>query len=429
MSPGIWVLVAVGLLAGGSVFLATACYSLRNFSRSRLASVCKAGGDMERFGDILKQDESALASCEMLLVFALAPAIALLAWRFDAGPQTFWATMAAELLAITVVAVLLLVVAPLSIANVFGESILFRCWPVIRFLTLIARPLTYVSWRIDTLFHRIAGRRDPEPDTVETFTDELQSVVDEGEREGLVESRSGRMIQRVMELREDDVRAVMTPRTDIVVIPSSADWDQARSTILESGHSRIPVVEGTPDKILGILYARDLLEHSQPETTGRKLTEIVRTPRYVPESTSIDYLLERMKRERFHMAVVLDEYGGVAGLVTLEDILEEIVGEIADEFDDDEEEQIHRINDDTTDVDARVRVDDLNEIFDYGLPEESDFDTVGGFVFSKLGHVPAPNETFTWRNLQFTVLDADERRIGKLRIHIDRKLVATEEER
>lgn len=428
MSPGFWVSVVIGLLAAGSVFLATACFSLRNFSRSRLASVCKARGNLQRFGDILKEDETALTACEMLLLGTLAPAVALLARWIDAGAGTFWVTTAIELLLIATGTVLMIVVVPLSIGNVFGENILFRCWPVIRCLASLARPLTYLSWRIDTLFHRVAGRRDPEPDTVETFTDELQSIVDEGEREGLVESRSGRMIQRVMELREDDVRAVMTPRTDIVVIPSDADWNQARTTILESGHSRIPVVDGTPDNIIGLLFARDLLEHSSPDASDRQLTEIVRPARYVPESTTIDHLLERMKRERFHMAVVLDEYGGVAGLVTLEDILEEIVGDIADEFDEDEEEQIHRVSDDTTDVDARVRVDELNELFEYGLPEESDFETVGGFVFSELGHVPAPKETFTWRNLRFTVLDADERRIGKLRIRVDRTLVATEEE-
>jgi len=141
----------------------------------------------------------------------------------------------------------------------------------------------------------------------------------------------------------------------------------------------------------------------------------------------VDHLLERMKRERFHIAVVLDEYGGVTGLVTMEDILEEIVGDIEDEFDDARQEQIQRIDDNTTDVDARMRIDDLNDLLDFALPDDADFDTVGGFVFSELGRIPEQGETFAWRNLRFSVLEADKRKIVKLRIQVDRTLVTAAE--
>jgi CBS domain containing-hemolysin-like protein len=167
-----------------------------------------------------------------------------------------------------------------------------------------------------------------------------------------------------------------------------------------------------------------LLRHLEADGERVQLADIVRVPLYIPETTGIDLLLERMKRERFHLAIALDEYGGVVGLVTLEDILEEIVGDIVDEFDPAEEEPIQRIDERTTELDARVHIDDLNEQFQFGLPEDEDYDTIGGFVFSQLGHVPAANESLTWGPLRLTVLEADQRKIIKLRIEVDESLLA-----
>jgi CBS domain containing-hemolysin-like protein len=420
--------ILAALLLAGSFLLSVACYSLRNFTRSRLAAMARARGNHARFGDILKQDETALIACELWLAGCFTAGVSLLIlWRGRPATPAGW-TLAAEVLACSGAAVLLLMVLPWSISRVSGEAVIFRGWPAIALLTALARPLFVVARRADTLLHRIAGRRDPEPESVETFTDEIQSVVDEGEREGLLESRAGRMIQRIMELREYDVRAVMTPRTDMATVSRNATLEQARQAILECGHSRLPVVGDSPDDVQGILYARDLLEHVAPQGRPVRLPDILRHPHFVPETTTVDHLLERMKRERFHIAVVLDEYGGVTGLVTMEDILEEIVGDIEDEFDDARQEQIQRIDDNTTEVDARMRIDDLNDLLDFALPDDADFDTVGGFVFSELGRVPEQGETFTWRNLRFSVLEADRRRIVKLRIQIDRTLVPAAEE-
>jgi CBS domain containing-hemolysin-like protein len=417
------------LLLAGSFLLSVACYSLRNFTRSRLAALARSRDNDARFGDILKQDETALVACEMWLVGCFTAAIGLLLlWRGGLAAQAGW-KLALDVVAGGGAAVLLVMIVPWSISRVYGEFVVFGGWPAIALITALSRPLFVVARRADTLLHRIAGRRDPEPESVETFADEIQSVVDEGEREGLLESRAGRMIQRIMELREYDVRAVMTPRTDMVTVSRDVTLEGARQAIIESGHSRLPVVGDSPDDVQGILYARDLLEHVAPPGQPAKLADIVRHPYFVPETTTIDRLLERMKRERFHIAVVLDEYGGVTGLVTMEDILEEIVGDIEDEFDAARAEQIQRIDDDTTEVDARVRIDDLNDLFDFALPDNADFDTVGGFVFSELGRIPGPGETFTWRNLRFSVLEVDKRKIVKLRIQVDRTLVPAADER
>ena len=180
------------------------------------------------------------------------------------------------------------------------------------------------------------------------------------------------------------------------------------------------------DDIVGILYAKDLLNHVG-EVNGaapRLLTEIIREPLYIPESTGIDKLLQTMQKQRIHIAIVLDEYGGVAGLVTMEDILEEIVGEIADEHDEVPDELIHQIQEDIIEVDARVHIDDLNEQFGFQLPEDEDYDTIGGFVFTQLERVPKVNEQLSWGTLEMTVLDADKRKIIKVRIKVEEKIAA-----
>jgi CBS domain containing-hemolysin-like protein len=225
-----------------------------------------------------------------------------------------------------------------------------------------------------------------------------------------------------MELSEEDVGAVMTPRTEMFCINRDVSLGDARTALLDAGHSRVPVIGDSPDDIVGLLYAKDLLRHTG-DGDDLPLTSILREPFYIPETTAVDQLLERMKRERFHMAIVLDEYGGVLGLVTLEDILEEIVGEIEDEHDPAEEEPIQQIDEWVAEVDGRVHIDDLNERFNYNLPENEDFDTIGGFVFSELGHVPEVGETLTWQSLRMTVVEADKRRIIKLRIEVDRSLI------
>ncbi|MFV0444560.1 MAG: hemolysin family protein [Planctomycetaceae bacterium] len=442
MSDNVIPIVSGGCL-GGAFVLSTAAYCLRNFSRSRLQQVCKDHQKPQRFGEILKRDEDALLACELLLVAIGSVGVAAASlWLLPVEDVENWRAVL-RLAGLVLLLLFGVIAIPWSLSLVIGEWFLYRFWPLILGLTTFSRPLLGIFTGINTLFHRVAGREDPAPDTVESFAEEIQSMVDEGQREGVMESRHGEMIQRVMELHEEDVQAVMTPRTDIVFLPVGSTFEEARAVILDSGHSRIPVVGDSADDIVGILYARDLLqhaitdgslpsngyhtgaEHHEPEIS---LRDLARDPLYVPETTTIETLLERMKASRTHVAIVLDEYGGVTGLVTLEDLLEEIVGSIEDEFDDQPEQQIYPVDENTIDVDARVHVDDLNQSYAYSLPEDEDFDTVGGFVFSELGRIPVVGETFRWRDLDFTVLDGDKRRIIKLRIRHDRTAVETVEE-
>lgn len=414
--------VVLGLLLATGLLLALAGYALRGFSRKRLDELCRTRGNEERFGVILRQHDSALQVVEFWLVLITGGFAALTFRLWDLSePVTYdaagWALYLVKVAALLFLLLMGLAILPWSLSRVAGERYLYRVWPLLAVLQTVSRPTLSIAAVVDTFLHRMAGIREPENGDTSVLTEEISTVLDEGQREGVLESKARTMIHRVMELQQEDTAAVMTPRTDMVCIPAEASLDEARNTMLEAGHSRVPVIGETTDDIVGILYAKDLLQYLDA-SNGRAapLRDIVREPLYVPETTSIDKLLERLNRERVHMAIVIDEYSGVSGLVTMEDVLEEIVGEIVDEYDPAEEDGIHEVSPGVVEVEGRVHIDDLNEQFELGLPEDKDFDTIGGFVFNELGRVPKPNDTFTWDQVRVTILDVDERKIHKLRL-------------
>jgi CBS domain containing-hemolysin-like protein len=206
----------------------------------------------------------------------------------------------------------------------------------------------------------------------------------------------------------------MTPRTEIIGIPADATYEDVRQTVIREGHSRMPVFEETIDNILGMLYVKDLLRVESPETFD--VREIMRKVPFVPETKSLRDLLREFQEQKVHIAIVADEYGGTAGIVTIEDILEELVGEIVDEYEVHEPEPIQRIDERTVDVDARVGVTELNDAIGLRLPEDAEYDTVGGFVFSHLGRIPEPGYSFEHDAVRITILEAEERRVVRLRV-------------
>jgi len=208
----------------------------------------------------------------------------------------------------------------------------------------------------------------------------------------------------------------MTPRTDLVAIKVDDDLQTVLDTITKAGHSRIPVYENNIDNIIGLVYAKDLLSHIGKDIQDFKIRDIIRDVYFVPETKPLRILLDEFKNQKLHIAVLLDEYGGTAGIVTIEDILEELVGEIVDEYEEIPPEAINQIDQNTIELDARAYIDDLNNDFELNLPEDEDYDTVGGFVFSHLGYIPKMNETFVYENVKFTIIAAEARKIKKLRI-------------
>ena len=424
---------AAGLLLGLTFLSALAGYSLRDFSFSRLEEICERHGQPDRFSLILKRYERTLLAVDVLSSLCIVALIAVAVGWLDLWdlPEDVagWSAWIGEVVVLGAALLMVTVMLPWTVARVTGERFLYHAWPALTVLRSALRPLTGFALWADRFMHRLVGLPEPEEGQASTITEEIRSVVDEGQREGVIETEAHSMIHRVMELQEMDVAAIMTPRTDMVSIHVDSTLEEARQRLLEAGHSRIPVIGESTDDIVGILYAKDLLRHLH-NGHGQQvaLRDIVREPLYVPETTGIDTLLERMKREHVHIAIVIDEYSGVSGLVTMEDILEEIVGEIVDEYDLDKQEEIIVVEPGVIEVDARVRVDELNDRFDLELPDDEDFDTIGGFVYSHLGRVPEPHENFTWRNLRITVLGAGKRKIEKLRIEVDQSLAATASE-
>ena len=245
-------------------------------------------------------------------------------------------------------------------------------------------------------------------------TEELLRLLEMEESAGLIDEDERQMIRRVMALEETTAREIMVPRIDIVAVPTDSGFEEIARAIVDRGYSRIPVFEDTIDNIVGVVYARDVLDQLANGAKPADLKAVARPPYFVPESKKVDELLTEMRRNKLSIAIVVDEYGGTAGLVTIEDLIEEIVGEIADEFDV-EEEPIQRVSESEAILDARVSIDALQELFGVQV-EEGDFDTVGGFVFNHLGKMPSVGEEIRVDGLVVRVLSVSGRRIKRLRV-------------
>ncbi|HIP87058.1 MAG TPA: HlyC/CorC family transporter [Anaerolineales bacterium] len=237
--------------------------------------------------------------------------------------------------------------------------------------------------------------------------------MDAGEEEGVIEENERDMIYSIFAFGDTMVREVMVPRIDIIALDVNTPLPEAVDRVIEAGHSRIPVYEGSIDNIIGLLYAKDLLAYLRDGHDPPPLRDILRPPYFVPETKKVDDLLRELQQHRIHMAIAVDEYGGTAGLVTVEDILEEIVGEIQDEYDK-EEPIFEQIGEREYIIDARMDLDDVNELFGTELSTEAG-ETLGGLIYSTLGRVPVPGDRLQVDGLQIEVLTVKDRRIGKVR--------------
>jgi putative hemolysin len=249
--------------------------------------------------------------------------------------------------------------------------------------------------------------------------EEMLRLMELEENEGAIEEDERKMIRGVFGLEETTVREIMTPRPDIVAAEASASPSDVVKLIVDRGYSRIPVYQGNIDHIVGIAYAKDLMRYLADSRMPEKLTDIIRAPFFVPDSKRVDDLLTDMRKRRVHMAVVVDEYGGTAGIATIEDLIEEIVGEIEDEHDR-IQQQIIRISDREAVLDGRVGIDELNEMFDVQIDAE-DFDTVGGCVFHQLGRMPVVGDEAMANGVRLRVLALDGHRITRIRATLEER--------
>jgi putative hemolysin len=252
--------------------------------------------------------------------------------------------------------------------------------------------------------------------------EELKLIVERGGEQGVLEAEEEQMIHAVIELGDRRIHEVMIPRIDIVGLAAETPFDDALARVIEEGHSRLPVWDGSVDDVIGILYAKDLLPFLRAGIPAERpsIRTLLRPPVFVPESMTIDDLLHELQRRKVHIAIVLDEYGGTAGLVTIEDLLEEIVGEIQDEYDT-EEPMVVRIDDDTARLDGRASVDDIGELWeeldlDALLEDREEYDTVGGLLFHRIGRVPKPGDVVEMHGVRMTVESTDGRRVAKVMV-------------
>jgi putative hemolysin len=291
------------------------------------------------------------------------------------------------------------------------------------FLLPAIRPFLPIMAFASDPFHRLFGRsrrKEPVPENgeeeeEEDSGDDIQALIDVGAAEGILEQEEGERIQAILEFGDTRVSEVMTPRPDIVALPAAATVREARDVIIESKYSRLPVYRDQIDNVEGLIYVRDLLQSWAEEKEDEPIAPLVRPVYFVPETKPIAELLEEMQKANVQLSMVIDEYGGVAGLVTVEDILEEIVGEIEDEDIGGEAEEIVLGHDGSYEVLGSTEIGKIERLFDLEI-EDDDFTTIAGLVINESGKVPRSGEHLTFRGLDVEVLEADERRIGRLRV-------------
>jgi len=416
----------VCFLAGGTLFFSVNAIALRTFSHVKLQEAFKTTNKKTNPEELTEQlaqkAEELILTCYLYrLILNICILLLLVA--------VFISQRAAEEPAAPIVRYLLTFIAAMAIFSIFslaipqawakyaGEKILSRTYKLLMGFAIAAAPVLYIFRLYDGFVRRLAGIAETTPEEQqEEKQEEFITGLERRRTEGVLDEEEQEMIENVLELSSSTADEIMTPRTDIVAVEVNSDLQKVLDTITMAGHTRVPVFEDNIDNIIGLVYAKDLLAEIGKTGTEFKLRDKIRKAYFVPESKPLRVLLHEFQNQKLHIAVVLDEYGGTAGVVTLEDILEELVGEITDEYEETPPEPIKKIDQNTIEADARTYIDDLNDQLELNLPEDEDYETIGGFVFSRLGYIPKTEESFDYENLKFTIVSAEARRIKRIRI-------------
>lgn len=322
----------------------------------------------------------------------------------------------AFIIVMLVVALLLFVagrLVPEALAVRYTEPLALALIRPMQVMSVLLSPLVRFAVVLSNLLSIPMGGQKRESASLVT-EEEIKTMVDAGEEEGLIEVDEKEMILSVLDFGDTVARQVMVPRIDMMALDVNTPFDDALDQIIAAGHSRVPVYRGTVDEIIGILYSKDMLK-SLRNAQKPPLEHLLRKAYFTPESKAVNALLQELQKMRVHVSIVVDEFGGTAGLVTIEDILEEIVGEIQDEFDTEEPDAMPLPNGQGYILDAGMNIDDAAEVLMTPLPE-GESDTLGGFIYDQLGKVPVSGEVVTWNGLIFEVLSVSDRRILKVKV-------------
>lgn len=414
-------LSVVGMLI--TSFAATASKALQDFSRRELEIYSRRHRKTDRFGSILdgyEQAELALESLQIIGTAVLALSFLALASNLLGGFAAITPVQFAAIVAVSSLALLLVTTwIPEAVISLWTAPFVYHSWPLLQLITWALGPLTLGVKVVGALFRRLADRPEEE-DEDEAFEDEILSVVAEGLHDGVLEKEEREMIEGVMELGDTDVLAIMTPRSHLDALDINLGWEEVQAFIVKVGRTRIPVYEGSLDNVVGILYVKDLFKElciSQPQPR-KSLREVLRTPWRVPTTKPLDELLQEFLQTRNHLALVVDEYMSIAGVVTIEDVLEEIVGEIVDEsdYDEDEIEEFTFLDDHTAEVLGSVHLNVINDRLGLNLEESDDYDTLAGLFIARLGRIPKVGESLDLDQARITVLVATRRQVERLRV-------------
>ena len=424
--PGSVILILALILING--FFAMAEIALVSVRKTRVRQLVEEGMPRAKVVQrLLEHPDRLLATVQigvtMVGFFASAMGAITLAYPLARVlRQTHMHLIAENAYVISVVAVTLTIgylslvigeITPKSLALRHSEKIALVAAAPLSLLEWLLSPLIkLVTWGSNLLVRPFGGTASFAPPILSE--EELKMLVEAGEEEGVLEEEEKEMIHSIFEFTDTVVRKVMVPRIDIKAVEVNEPVSELLDVIMTEGHSRVPVYEETIDNILGVVHAKDLLRAVHENGRQATVRELMRPPFVIPENKKVDELLAEFKKNKIQMAIVVDEYGGTAGLVTIEDLLEEIVGDIMDEYDV-EEPMIEILDEKTAIVDSRMPVDEVNEQMDLSLPEE-EFETVGGLVFGLLGKQPEQGEKIEYQNVDLIVEKTDGRRIQKVKV-------------
>ncbi len=427
----LWI-AAAGFVCAG--IAATAAKVLHDFSGHELEEYCIRRKRLVLFDEILDRHERVALGAEALQIVGTSVlVVAGVMWILIVGRDTASLSLGSFVAAVAVSALLLLLVTswvPWAIASLWSAPFLYHTWRIWVVVSWIVWPLSVGVNVVDALMRRMAGRHQEEEDEEEAFEDEILTMVTAGERDGLLESDAREMIEGVIELGDTDVADIMTPRSDMDALEVDLSWPEILQFVIECGRTRIPVYEKSLDNIVGVLFVKDLLPElsKNGDKPKRSLRAIIRKPWFVPRTKRVDAMLQDFLRTRSHLAIVMDEYQSVTGVVTIEDVLEEIVGEIVDESDKDEEDGIDLIDESTAEVQGRVHIDDVNDRMGLDLPESDDYDTIAGLIVEHFGRIPKVGQSLEQDGVLITVLEATRRRVERVRIETQQRAASPSKE-
>ena len=418
----------MGLALGGSLMGSALAYALREMSRVTLETQLIKRRRLTWLNRLVEHQNELALTASLVRIGCNIAVVALSIFAFaGAGPG---AGGPLALAGGALLAAILLLIFSVGLADALahyaGEALIAALVPLLWMVYRLLYPLVLFLRLFDGVVCRLAGRTpqsQARAEVVET-TREILAAVSEGSAHGAVDEEQKKMIEGIISFPDLQVGQIMTPRTDMVTAAVHAPLSEIADKIIRDGLSRLPIHDGNLDNILGILYAKDLLGllGSASPAAVFNLRTLLRPPLFVPHTKPLRDLLRQFRMQQVHIAIVLDEFGGTAGLVTSEDILEEIVGDIADEYEKSPASHIQHLDETTVEVDGRMNVTDLNRQLDLDLPESQDYQTIGGLVIHQLGAIPGRGESLSVSGVRLIITESDPRRIRRIQLRLPEAL-------